>query len=323
MGLRDGRARPWMKLVAVLGLLAALGGCASDRGSAPSSARDERAAGGAAPEEAETAPATPPTENEKVGGAPRSQVYVGSISVRVDDVTKAADKAGGIATTGGGFVAGDNRRAATTGDRRQGYAELVLRVPSAKFTETVDALAKLGEELERERKVDDVTEAVLDLDNRIASKQASVNRIRQLMARAEDMNQIVTLERELSQREADLASLLARKRDLGDKVAYSTISVNLYGPRTEYTPKKAEVGFVAGVKAGWKAFTSLVVMALTILGAMLPFLALLAIVVVPLVWYLRRRSRRRLPPAPGGGPTPSPAGPPPPTPVLTGKSPQS
>lgn len=307
MRQRAGRTRGWVKLAAALGVLVVLGGCGSSSGGDASSARDEQAAGGAAPERApaqDEAPADKP--NEKVGGAERSLVYVGGISLRVEDVTKAADSASRLATTHGGFVAGDNRRASgdDDGDGRNSYAELVLRVPSAKFGDTVDALAKLGQELERTRKVEDVTKVVLDLDSRIASQQASVNRVRQLMARAEDINQIVSLERELAQRESDLASLLARKRNLTDQVALSTITVNLYGPRAEYTAKKPERGFFAGLSAGWQAFKGFVVILLTVFGALLPFLVALAVVLTPLLWYVRRRRRHRAVPPTAGGDTP-------------------
>ncbi|MGD9955404.1 MAG: DUF4349 domain-containing protein, partial [Candidatus Nanopelagicales bacterium] len=56
-------------------------------------------------------------------------------------------------------------------------------------------------------------------------------------------------------------------------------------------PVEASTGFVAGLKAGWDAFTGAMVVALTVLGALVPFL----IVLVPvglLAWWLVRRNRR-------------------------------
>jgi hypothetical protein len=50
-----------------------------------------------------------------------------------------------------------------------------------------------------------------------------------------------------------------------------------------------ETGFIAGLKSGWHAFTVFGVGLLTVVGALLPFLALLALVGAPVVWLLRRR----------------------------------
>ncbi|HET7823328.1 MAG TPA: hypothetical protein VFL10_17535, partial [Ornithinibacter sp.] len=51
-------------------------------------------------------------------------------------------------------------------------------------------------------------------------------------------------------------------------------------------------GFLAGLKAGWTAFTGSVTVLLTVVGALLPFAVVLALVLVPLVLWLRRRTPR-------------------------------
>ena len=50
-----------------------------------------------------------------------------------------------------------------------------------------------------------------------------------------------------------------------------------------------DTGFLAGLKAGWAAFTDSVTVLLTVLGALLPFAVVLALVLVPLLLWLRRR----------------------------------
>ena len=68
-----------------------------------------------------------------------------------------------------------------------------------------------------------------DLDARITSAQASVDRVRALMTKAQNLGEVVSLESELSRREGDLESLKAQKRKLDDlnrrfeAVAYSQV----------------------------------------------------------------------------------------------------
>jgi hypothetical protein len=165
----------------------------------------------------------------------------------------------------------------------------------------VNKLADLGEEQSRALRTDDVTETIVDLDSRIASQKASVDRTRALLSRAERIGDIVTIEGELARREADLGSLQAQKRSLADKVTLSTITLHLIGPKA--APKNEEAtGFLAGLSSGWDAFVTTANALLTAFGAMLPFLIAIGAPVGLLVWYLRRRRPR--PVAPAAAPQP-------------------
>jgi hypothetical protein len=239
----------------------------------------------------------------------RSIVYKGELTVRASRVDEAAAKASTIATGAGGLVAGDNRK---DGDGGDANADLVIRVPSAAFSDTFGKLSKVGKELSRGINTEDVTEAVVDLDTRIASQKASVDRTRALLSRAQQISDIVTIEQELARREADLGSLQARKRSLADQVTLSTITLHLIGPAASATADDDSETFLTGLAAGWKAFIATVNGLLVVLGALLPFLVALGIPVAVLVWVLRRRRPRPLaaPPGPLGplGP-PAPAAP--------------
>lgn len=224
----------------------------------------------------------------------RSIVYKGELTVRASNVDDAAAEAGKIATDADGVVAGDNRH--NEGD--DANADLVLRIPSAKFYDTVGTLAdELGTELSRNISTEDVTEASVDLDARIASQKASVDRTRALLARGEQISDIVTVEQELARREGELASLQARQRSLADKVTLSTITLHLIGPKAA-APEEENDTFFTGLAAGWGAFIATANFALVVFGAMLPFLIALAIPVALTVWLLRRRRPRPIAPPP-------------------------
>ncbi|MGC4865066.1 DUF4349 domain-containing protein [Micromonospora sp. DT53] len=303
-----GRRRSALLATTVLAAALALTGCgAGDSGardSADSAAEAPAAKGGDAGRDA--AAGAP----EGAGaGAPdlrvdqRAIIYTGTMRVQVDDVDSAARAATAMVTRAGGFVGGDQRHSADA----DAVAELELRVPAAKFTDVVEDIAKLGRQQSREINTQDVTEETVDLDARITSQRARVESARRLLARATSITDLVSLENELGRREADLASLEAKKRRLADLTALSTITVSLAGPAAKTTGEEADTGFLAGLKGGWKAFVVSMTVLLTVLGALLPFLVALGVPVAVLLVVLRRRRKPRAPVAPVSAPPPVPA----------------
>lgn len=276
--------------------LAGCGGGGSDgmsSGSAPNEAvapakgaEDSAAGGGAAPEAATAGGKDQAAEAPNLSVDQRAIVYTGAITVRVDDVNIAAARAAGIATGAGGFVGADKRN---SGQGSQD-ATLELRVPAKKFSAVVDQLAKLGSEEQRGINTDDVTEETIDLDARLATQQARVDSGRRLLAQAKSLNDLVMLEREVATREADLASLQAKKRRLADLTALSTITVVLLNPLSAATPKPEDgpPGFLAGLQNGWHGLLASLAVLLTVLGWLLPWLIALGLPAWGLIWLYRR-----------------------------------
>ncbi|WP_431728718.1 DUF4349 domain-containing protein [Verrucosispora sp. TAA-831] len=233
----------------------------------------------------------------------RSIVYTGSIRVKVDDVEAAARAASDAATRAGGFVGGDQRRSSDA----DAVAELTLRVPADRFYPVVEELAGLGRQERRQIDTEDVTEETVDLDARIATQRARVESARRLLDRAESITDLISLENELARREADLASLEAKKRRLADLTALSTITVSLVGPDASTPDEEREIGFLAGLSGGWTVFLTSMTVLLTVLGAVLPWLLVLGVPLAAL-WWLNRRRRHRVRPEPAPVGTPPPPG---------------
>lgn len=300
-------------------LLVAVSGCAADSNdsSAPSSADRGVAAPGVAQENgaagAGPAPAKEPNQDpnkvpdkvpDNLDVENRSIIYAGTMTVRVDNVDDAAAKAISFATQAGGFVGGDNRRR----DDRRSTGTLVLRIPAAKFTPTLDLLKGLGDEEDRTITAQDVTDQVVDVQARLDNASASVDRIRALLAKATTIGEITSLESELSRRLSDLESLQARKRKLDGLTALSTITLQLLGPEAALAPDKDETGAAAGFKHGLKAFLSSLQVALTVLGWLTPWILLLGVPVYVIMWLVRRFRPKRPAPAPAPAPVLVPAG---------------
>jgi hypothetical protein len=255
--------------------------------SAPQQKAPQQAQGGAA-DKAGQAPAAP----AQLTIESRSLIFTGTVTVRVSDVGRAAADASALTTGAGGFVGGDDR----TSTKDNSQARMTLRVPSARFTDVVDGVARLGREESRQLSTEDVTDQVTDVDARIATGQASVDRVRDLLARAQNIGEIVSLESELERREADLESLKSRKRKLDDQTTLSTVTAVLLGPQAA-THAPEQTGFLAGLKGGWNSFVASMRALLTVVGALLPWLVALAVPAAAVLWWIRRSRRVRPAPA--------------------------
>jgi hypothetical protein len=224
----------------------------------------------------------------------RDIVYRGSITVRVKDVSRAAARAEALALQADGVVfSQETMRDPRPGSgRATGEAHLTLRVPPTQFAGTLDALGSLGGELSRSRSAEDVTTQLADTDSRVRSQQRSVDRVRALLDEAATIGEVVQIESELARREADLESLQAQLARLTDVTDLATIEATLIARDTVVVPDKDDdLGFLTGLRNGWDAFLGIALVTLTVLGALLPFVLILAVVGAPAYMLLRGRQR--------------------------------
>ncbi|MFF0161256.1 DUF4349 domain-containing protein [Streptomyces sp. NPDC005263] len=309
------RARRSVRPVQVLAplLLAAalaLTGCSADGGDAGSTAADRPAARSDA-KEAAPGGAAGSGDARGTGGAKATApvkvtshiIRTASLTVRVKDVPKALDEARGTVENAGGYVGDESTSRDQDGHER---TRVVLRVPVDRYDTVLDALQGTGKLLERTAKAQDVTDQVVDVDSRIASQRASVARVRELMDQATKLSDVVTLEGELSRRESDLEALLAQQSSLKDRTSLATITLSL----SETPVKKAaheddDPGFVDALAGGWDAFLTMLRWLAVVIGAVLPFLAVAALIV--LAWL--RLIRPRLPHRPATAPATTALGP--------------
>ncbi|MEU2247207.1 DUF4349 domain-containing protein [Streptomyces sp. NPDC019224] len=216
-------------------------------------------------------------------------VRTASLSVEVEDVSKAAGNARTAAQVAGGLV---EKETTERIDGTRDSSHLVLRVPQKAYDEVLRELAGTGKPLSRTSAAKDVTDQVVDIDSRIATQRASVARVRELMERAGKLADVVTLEGELSSRQAALESLLAQQASLKDRTTLATITLDLVEPETAADD---DPGFPDAVAGGWHAFVTMLRWLALAIGAAAPFLAVAAVLAVLWRLLLRRRAGRRGP----------------------------
>ena len=152
----------------------------------------------------------------------RKIIFTGDMTVAVPDVLAAGDAATGVISRLGGFMFGQQ----STGSPSP-RSVLIFKVEPVDFQAALDGLAALGDMRSQNVSASDVTDRIVDLDSRILSAQASVERLRGLLDEVAGIPGIVQIETELLARETQLETLRGQQRTLTDQVAFATITLTL------------------------------------------------------------------------------------------------
>ncbi len=229
----------------------------------------------------------------------RQVISTGQVRLQSKDLSGLRADLDRLLARHGGYVA-DER---TVNDKR-GRTErstLTTRVPAAAFATVMDSFQDYATVLSATVKAEDVTTEVIDVQSRLRTETRSLARLRSFLRRADTVPDLVRVEQEIAQRQAERESLAARAKYLADQTSLATITVVMDLPPDEVVKDDplADAGFLSGLRGGWSALGDATVVALTAVGAALPFALVVGLVGTPLLWWVRRtRGRRTPPPAP-------------------------
>lgn len=152
----------------------------------------------------------------------RDIIYRATITVEADDVAAATREAVAIVQGLGGIVFGQQ-----TATEPRPRATLTFKVLPADFPTALDRLAGVGELVDQRVSTDDVTERIVDLESRIITAEASVDRLRKFLQEAVNLDNVARLERELLERETTLETLRGQLRTLRGQVDLATITLTI------------------------------------------------------------------------------------------------
>jgi hypothetical protein len=233
--------------------------------------------------------------------AGRQVIYNAKLQVEVADVFAAAADAKRLASAAGGYLFSE--RSVETEGSAQPQSEITFKLPPQRFGSVMDDFARLGRERGRQVDASDVTAQLIDLDARLRTAEASLNRVRALLADAKSVQEIVNLESEVTKRETLVEQLKGQINQISRQVEFATVTVTLgqklvlpTEPEDDDLPGPLD-GLAASARVFW---TSLRIVVL-VLAVLLPFVPLTLLG----VWVTRvitRRVRRRHAPPPAPAP---------------------
>jgi Domain of unknown function (DUF4349) len=284
-----------------------LAGC-----SAGTSATNSSASGGsAAAQEGSGSTAVPgpaPAEGSAPGslaGVKTARLVTGqaiirtaSLTLRVASVTSTAQQVTGLAVAAGGYVSSEQDSISKTPGRST--VTLQLKIPEAAYPGVLSKLStRFGHPVSASQHAQDVTGRVADVTSRVASAQDAITQLRALLKHAGTVSGLLSVQTEINAQEASLEALQSQQRALARETSYATVTMYLLSQRHHAAAHHGKHhGFVAGLAAGWHGLRVATSWLLTVAGALLPFLAVLAVLAAGGWLGLRRyRARRRAQPA--------------------------
>lgn len=114
-------------------------------------------------------------------------------------------------------------------NRSSGYrfAEYTVRVPAEKFNDFCSQMGDLCHLVYKNESADNITESYYDTQSRLVTAQTKLERLQELLRRAETMEDIITIESAISETEWTIENLTGTLRTYDSLVGYSTIYMSL------------------------------------------------------------------------------------------------
>ena len=219
----------------------------------------------------------------------RFDIITGDLYLTVDNTTETADRITVIVTDAGGRV--DSRTDYLDAATQSPSSYLWVRIPTTVLDDTMATIQALGQVERVSTGRMDVTLQVIDLGERIDVLNASLERLETLLEQATTTAELIELEAAITQRQAERDSLVSQQNYLSDQIQFASISIEL---RTEgEAPPRDPDSFVDAIVAGWFALVAFAGSSVIFLGMALPWIAVGAVVLVPLTWLLVRQRARK------------------------------
>lgn len=244
-----------------------------------------------------TAPAQPEASTSTGSQLPANvkMIYTANIQMETTEFERAAGELTALVNRLGGYFESSGVSSYGSGYRSADYT---VRVPAQHFDTFCSEAGSLCKINRINRSAEDVSEAYYDVESRLATQRTKLERLQALLAQAEDMEDIITLESAISDTELQIERLTGSLRHYDSLVGYATVYIGLQEVYKTSPDEAPAIGFWAKLGAAFRTGSENLVDGAENLmlgfaenwGGWLVF----AVVVVILILLIRRwRQRRR------------------------------
>ncbi|MBQ8389952.1 MAG: DUF4349 domain-containing protein [Oscillibacter sp.] len=196
----------------------------------------------------------------------------------------------------GGYMESSSIRNRSSGYRNADY---VIRIPADSFQDFLDRAGTLCHETWRSVVQDDISEVYYDTQGRLKTQQIKLERLQSLLAKAETMEDIITIESAISETEMLIDNYSGTLRHYDGKVDYATIDLSLREvykySNTEEAPTTFGDRLGNSFMSGWANFVDAVEDLVVGLAYGWMWIAILAVIAVAVVKTLRKKVKARKP----------------------------
>lgn len=182
-------------------------------------------------------------------------IYTGTLNLETTDFDGTAKAVTALADTLGGYLESST---VGTGGRSYRWAEYTIRVPAAQFQSFLDQAGDLAHVTWQNTDLQNITETYYDTEGRLKTQQIKLERLQKLLAQAENMEDIITIESAISETEWNIEDLSGTLRHYDALVDFATITVSLQEvykySDTEEFPENFGDRLGSALSRGWHSF---------------------------------------------------------------------
>lgn len=166
---------------------------------------------------------TSTTGNDKLKDV--KMVYTANMDLQTLSFDKADADISALVEEMGGYF---EQRSISNRSSGYRYAEYTVRVPAEKFNDFCSQMGTLCHLVYKNESADNITESYYDTQSRLVTAQTKLERLQELLRRAESMEDIITIESAISETEWTIENLTGTLRTYDSLVGYSTIYMTLH-----------------------------------------------------------------------------------------------
>ena len=184
----------------------------------------------------------------------QKMIYTGELSLETTAFDDAARALLDLVESMGGYL-----ESSSVGGGGYRWAHYTVRVPSEQFQSFLTQAGGLAHEVWRSTDTQNITEMYYDTQGRLTTQQVKLERLQELLKKAQSMEDIITIESAISETEQTIESLSGTMRHYDAEVNFSTVEVQLEEvyklSNTQEAPQTFGQRLQNAVTDGWAAFT--------------------------------------------------------------------
>lgn len=227
----------------------------------------------------------------------RKLIQTVRMGVETEDMSTVLQTLEGRVASLGGYIESSNvQNGSAYSTTRYRSASVTARIPAKDLDAFLNHVGEITNVVSSQKTVEDVTLNYVATESRVKALQAEEGRLLELMEKAATLDELLTVEKRLTEVRTELEKVTSSLNILNHQVDFATVYLNVTEVK-EYTdvaePEsvwgRIGKGFVESLKGVGSFFTELFVFVIV----SLPYLAVIAVIPVVILLILRSRKKKK------------------------------
>lgn len=239
------------------------------------------------------------TDTQSASGLPENRKLIQTVNMDVetedlDTVLQQIDSR--IAELNGYIESSNVQNGSAYSSKRYRKATITVRIPAKDLDAFVDKVDEVSNIVSSRKTVQDVTLSYVATESRMKALETEQARLLELLAKAETMDDLLTVEKRLTEVRTELEEVTSALKVFDNQVDFATIHLNIQEVK-EYTEitepetvwQRIGTGFMKSLKGVGNFFKEFFVFIIV----SIPYFALIGLVIFVVVYIIRRSRRKR------------------------------